>query len=251
MRDRARECARDIADVDRRELRAGARERQHRRHAQQVREAVEEAVAGTEDHRWAKDRRGETRGFHARFGLAARAQIMTLAFAGAQRAHLQQTRHARRVAGGNQCFGEFDMRFAKAAAVAAALIEDADEVDHRLRAVQVTPQHIAVVDIGAHDGHTRQHAELAMFLAIAREHGDRVSVRLQARDDDGCRRSRCRRGSRCVEASWRCARLRGKTAVARSRHCAAAPVACEEGGVCAGSVGQTTPLRGVASVGGA
>ena len=63
MRDRARECFGDIADVDRRELRVRARERQHRRHAQKAREAEEQAVAGTEDHRRPEDRPCKPRAF--------------------------------------------------------------------------------------------------------------------------------------------------------------------------------------------
>ena len=134
MHDRARERCGDVADVDRRELRVRARERQHGRHAQQTREAEEKAVAGTENHRRPEDRPCEPRAFHARFGFAARLQVEAVAFAGAQRAHLQQARDAGCAARCDQRFGQLDVRLAKAAAVVAALVEDADEIDRRVGA---------------------------------------------------------------------------------------------------------------------
>ena len=78
-RDRARDGAGDrlgdVADIDRLEAGLGAGERQHRQHAGERSEAVEEAVAGPEDHRGAQDHRLRHRGPDRRLGLGLGARI--------------------------------------------------------------------------------------------------------------------------------------------------------------------------------
>jgi hypothetical protein len=130
----ARDGLDHVADVDRRELRLRAGQRQHRRAAQQCAEARIQAVAGPEDHRRLEQRPVQARGLHRGLRFATRFQVVAAAAAGVERAHLQQPRHAGELAGGDHQLHQLDVRTAEAAAVVAGFVEDADQVDHRVGA---------------------------------------------------------------------------------------------------------------------
>jgi hypothetical protein len=174
----------DVADVDRGEARARLRQRQDGAELQQFGEAAEEAVADAEDHRGFEDRPIQAAGFHRGLGLAARLEVVAVAAAGVERAHLQQPRHARELAGGDDELGQRHVGAVEAAAVVARFVEDADEVDDGVGTGEARLQQFGVVDVaGHHAGAGRQQAH-EMRMRIAREHGELVAFLRESCEED-------------------------------------------------------------------
>lgn len=98
---------------------------------------------------------------------------MTFTAPGVERAHLQQAAHATRAAGGDQAVGEIDVGALEAVSAAAALVEDADQVDRGLCAVQQPAQIGRGVDVGGHHLDPGQHQQIALALAVAAGYRDR------------------------------------------------------------------------------
>ena len=140
VRERALDRCDDVPDPDRREARARPRERQaERNRAQEPREAVHEVVARPEDHGRLEDRPGEVRAaFLAHDALAAALAPEVVARAGVrvriERAHVQEPVDPLAPAGIDELSHEVHVRARESAAAAAALVQDADQVDHRLLA---------------------------------------------------------------------------------------------------------------------
>jgi hypothetical protein len=65
---------------------------------------------------------------------------------------------------------------AKAVAAKAALVEDADEVDHDVLSAKLLAQLRFIVDIAIVQGEARQHQQMLVLLAISRQHRDLVAV---------------------------------------------------------------------------
>ncbi len=146
----------------------GAGQWQHRAERQQRREAVEEAVVAAEHHRRAETGQGDLgagEGVQMVLGLALRAQVVTGAagLVGAERAHVQQPAHAAVLAGLEHLLRQLDVHVTEPLATVAALVEDADQVDHRVAIAEVALELVRIVDVG-------QHQQVAVALAPAREH---------------------------------------------------------------------------------
>ena len=178
--ERTDECVDDIADPHRLEARIGAAQRQSRRKSQQLREAAEQAVAGPGDHRRTQQRPVEFRSAHPRFGFAARLEVMALAVARVQRAHLQQSAHADVLHRCERGFGEFDIDLAESAAVVAAFVEDADEIDHDIGAAKGVAQECRLEHIADLDVRARGNARAG--VGAARQHAHAVALREQPCD---------------------------------------------------------------------
>ena len=74
------------------------------------------------------------------------------------------------------------MRLVEPAAIAATFVEDADQVYGRICASQGARQCGGIMHIAIVDAYPWQHAQLALAVAIAREHADAVAVRMQSRN---------------------------------------------------------------------
>ena len=83
------------------------------------------------------------------------------------------------MAGGDHAPGQLHVRALEG--VAALRVEDADQVDHRIGAGELLPQHLVAVDVGAAHADLRQHAQRAVLLAVAAEQRDAVAVGGQSR----------------------------------------------------------------------
>jgi hypothetical protein len=180
--ERARERLGDVADVHRREARVGAGERERQRHRlEQAREAVDEGVAGPEDHR-RLEHGGLERGIALReqdpFRLALGAQVVrgALGGVGVERAHLQESRDPGALRRVEQLARELGVCVAEARAVAAALVEDADQVDHGVGTFELARQRLLVVDVGGHQAHRRQHQHVAVTERLPRQHLEAMAV---------------------------------------------------------------------------
>ena len=68
------------------------------------------------------------------------------------------------------------MRPLEPAAIGTRFIEDADQVDHGISAVELARQRCTIMHITILDHHPRQHAELEIQLAIARQHTDPMTI---------------------------------------------------------------------------
>jgi hypothetical protein len=161
--ERAHEGARHVLDADGGEARVRPRERQPAaREPEQLREAPRERISRPEDHRGAKDRVVEKRGRagHQHLGAPLGAQILA---GGAFRiraegAHVQQAPHARDARLLDQLADELDVHVAKARA--AALVEDADEIDRDIGAGEQLAEHTRLVNVDCEQLDGRQHGEM-------------------------------------------------------------------------------------------
>jgi len=177
---RAHHRGHDVADPDRRQPRLGARQRQRQGHrSQEPGHPVHERVAGAEDHRGLEDRPpqvGPALVAYDPLGLALAAQVVARAVVGVgpEPAHLQQPVDACRPAGRDDLPGQFDMDVAEAGAAAPALVVDADEVDHRIVALEGCGQLRFVMDVAAHDPDRWQHPQVPGAFRARRQDGRAV-----------------------------------------------------------------------------
>ena len=170
----------DIADVDGREARAGARQRQHPgAQAQQRGKAIGQRIARPENHRRLEDGpvEGRAGGAYQSFGLAFGAQVVTRAALGIgiECAHVQQPRHARLRHRVQQPRGEFDVRTAKSGAAKAALVEDPTNIDDGIGAVDAAAKEVRVVDVADRELDARQRHQIESVASGTRQHAQLVA----------------------------------------------------------------------------
>jgi len=140
----------------------------------EAREQRQEAVAFAEDHARPVHRPRERRRGDERLGLPLRAQVARRPRRiGVERAHVQEARHAARATRRDRVAGELDVDAREA--VAARFVEDADQVDDRVRAAHQRGQASGVVDVGLDDVDGRQQDQVPGALAAARRHDGLVA----------------------------------------------------------------------------
>src|SRR4029077_13702000 len=107
----------DIANKDGLKPRAGRSQWQDGHHPLKLGEEVEKRIRPAEDHRWPENCPCETRGRDDRFGFALGPQISARPFrVGVERAHMNQPRHARYAAGGDELPRKLDVNTVELAA---------------------------------------------------------------------------------------------------------------------------------------
>ncbi len=147
--------------------------------SQQLGKAVGKTVVLPEDHRGPEAGDGETlpgRGVDVVLATAFGAQIMAGTVGGrVQRAHVQKAPYTRLLAGVDHLAAELEVGRLEATAVAAALVEDANQVDDHIRALEVGREHLGVVDVSLLEADRRQHQHVAMALAPPRDDLDAVA----------------------------------------------------------------------------
>ena len=170
----------DVTDIDRCETRAGARQRhQATGQPQQAGKAVQQRVAGSEDHRGSEDRPAQRCATHVLLGHALGAQVVARPVVGvrAQRTHLQQLADAARSRCRDHRLGQCCMRRREPRARAAGLVEDADEIDHHVGTGELAPQHQRIVHVGRDAAHPRHDGQVARALGVPRQDLDVMAGR--------------------------------------------------------------------------
>jgi hypothetical protein len=150
--------------------------------AQQSGEQVEEGILATEDHRRLEDGPVELRSDDRRLGFA----LAALVAAGAvrvriERTHLDEAPDAGGLAGGDAAPRHADVHVGKR--LAPGLVEDADEVDHRIGAVGEPRQGFSVRRVRFVDFDRRQQDQVPCVIAATRGYDDAMAGRRQAPDD--------------------------------------------------------------------
>jgi hypothetical protein len=108
-------------------------------------------------------------------GLAAGFQVVAVATAGIERAHVDQAPDPGRLAGDDQLFDQLDMGAPEALAAKAALVEDANQVDGQVVPVQGITQGLEIVGIELADADAGHDGEVAGGGRVARGDGDLMS----------------------------------------------------------------------------
>ncbi len=102
---------------------------------------------------------------------------------GVQRRHLQQTVHAGVFRRLQHAAGEFGVGATEAVAAEAALVQDADEIDHHFLAAKPLGELRLVVDVAILQRQAGQHQQVLVEFAVARQHCDAVAGVDQPRDE--------------------------------------------------------------------
>ena len=105
---------------------------------------------------------------------------MAFAVARMQRTHLQQPTRARSLHRRQHHLGQFDIDLAESAAVVAAFIEDSDQIDDRIGAVERAAQECLIEHIADHQLRACRRARAG--VCAARQHAHAVAVCEQACD---------------------------------------------------------------------
>jgi hypothetical protein len=80
---------------------------------------------------------------------------------------VQQAPDTRTVAGGNNLSREIAVNPVESTAIAAALIENANEVDHRIASNKLMSQHFDIVRVALHEIDTGQHQQAFAVFPVA------------------------------------------------------------------------------------
>ena len=164
-----------ILDPDRLETRAGPGQRHHRRQRLQPREQADEAVVGPEDHARTQDRQlqaGRAAQHLLAGGLAAqiaRRGRLRIALGHAQRADMDEPRHARTQAGRGDALRQHDMRRLE---LRGAAVQDGHQIDHRIGALHQALERGRIVHVGGDALHRRQRRERDAPARAAARHDD-------------------------------------------------------------------------------
>ncbi len=160
--------------------------------AEESREAVQERVAGSENHRGLEDGPIE-RGIRLadqllRFTLGAQI-IARRVNGGLERGNLQQPCNPGRSGRLQHSAGQFGVNPPESRAAETALIEDADEVDHDVLAAEVFAQLRFVEHIAVQEAEPRQHQQVLVLLAVPRQHRHPAPILDQSGDQPGSQKS--------------------------------------------------------------
>src|SRR6185436_4873458 len=146
-------------------------------------EHVEEAVFTSENDRGAEHRPVKVGCAHQRFSGAFRALVAARAVdIRAQRAHVNVAAHAGLLAGRDDLAREGHVRLFEAAR-AAAIVQDADQVDDGIHAAREPREGRWIVHVGGNHIDGRQEDQRLGALAIARRHRHEIASRAQRLDD--------------------------------------------------------------------
>src|SRR5688572_11172515 len=124
-------------------------------------EPVRERIVRTENHGRAEERRldGGCGHAHLRLGFRLAAQVLAGGVsASGQRAHVEQARYALRSHGLDDLGRKLGVYGAESRS--AALVQDADEIDDDIHAIEELPQHARVVNVGDDELDGGQHAKV-------------------------------------------------------------------------------------------
>src|SRR6185312_6033004 len=184
--ERADERVRYIANIDRLNARLRAREgHDATRQSEERGEAVGERVAWAEDDRWAEDGEIEVRGSGADellcFALGSQVAAGSALPIRAGGAHLQQPADLRVPRGGDEFRGEIHMYGVEGGA--AALVENADEVDHRVHPAEQLAERAWIVDVRGDELDRREDPEVLPVTGTACGYPHPVSVAHETRDE--------------------------------------------------------------------